>query len=172
MSSTAAHEEQTEGRRRLVTNVASLDSLVGAHPGALEEIYRGGTALDPQLLGDAPKGRLLAMVPGSNAFLLTRPFMRMLANDLFPWRGKTFDHGGNSGTNRIYGAHLFRFQVKSAPSRVDDKPTLELDYSPASYKNPWPVNAIKDELRLVGDGIAIGPAYIAGAQFLWFGLER
>jgi hypothetical protein len=46
-----------------------------------------------------------------------------------------------------------------------------LDY--AAHANPWPIRAIRDELRTVGNGIAIGPALRAGSSrpLFWFGLE-
>ena len=108
--------------------------------------------------------------------MLLRPVMRALATDALPWRGKTFDHGGNSGVNVVFGKGLFRFHAEVGPSSVDGAPTLILRYGEPSYKNPWPVRAIVDELRSVGSGVAIGPAFFTNkgerSLMLWFGLQR
>lgn len=173
MTSHAA--ERAPAGKRLVTQVESLDSIVGAHPDALFEIFAEGRATDPAELGPAPRGRFLAIVPGADVFLVTRPLMRALATDHLPWRGKVFDHGGNSGQNIVFGRKAFRFHAEVGASALDGRPALVLDYSPAAHGNPWPVRALRDELRTVGDGVAIGPAFLVGRgaprTLLWFGLE-
>lgn len=173
MTSPAA--ERTSGGRRLVTQIESLSVLVGAHPDALLEYYGQARATDPAELGDAPRGRLLALVPGADLFLVTRPIFQALASDLLPWRGKVFDHGGNSGQNVVFGQRVLRFSAEVGPSAIDGRPALILDYGVAAHKNPWPVRALRDELRTVGDGVAIGPAVLAGVgaprPLFWFGLE-
>ena len=107
--------------------------------------------------------------------MLMRPIARALGSDMFPWRGKVFDHGGNSGRNVVLGKQMFRFHAEVGPSELDGRPTLRLDYSAPAFKNPWPVRAILDELRTVGEGIALGTASldIAGKKRLlfWWGLE-
>jgi hypothetical protein len=165
--------ERGRGGRQATHAVTSLASLAGGHPGTLRTYYLGGRPADPADLGDAPHGRLLAFEPGQSVFMLTRSFLQGAAgSDLFPWRGKTFDHGGNSGQNRLYGRHAFRFRTEVAPSSVDGQPTLLLSYDDPAFKNPWPVRAIRDELRTIAPGLAIGPAYYRGSLLLWWGLER
>lgn len=161
--------------RRYVTRVTSLDSLVGSHPGALRTIYESGSPADPAELGEAPRGRVLALEPLSDVFMAVRPILKALASDLFPWKGKTFDHGGNSGYNRVFGRGVFRFRAEVGPSELDGRPTLVLSYDDPAFKNPWPVRAVKDELRSLGGGITIGPALVRLRDrrhlVLWFGLE-
>ena len=171
--STAGQETGAEvgASRRLATPVAHLDGFVGAHPSALERIYLGARPADPGELGASPRGRLLAVAPLSRVFLMVRPVMRALATDLLPWQGKVFDHGGNSGQNRVLGGKAFRFRAEVAASRVDGKPALVLRYGDPAYRNPWPVRAVTDELRCVGTGVAIGPAYFDDELVLWWGLE-
>ncbi len=86
------------------TPVTSLDSLVAAHPDSLGELFAAGRATDPAELGDAPRGRVLAFAHGAEVFLVFRPLLRALGSGLMPWRGKTFDHGGNSGQNVLASA--------------------------------------------------------------------
>jgi len=182
MSSPAAEPRPSGGKRSAVP-LGSLDSLsvlVGAHPDALREMFGRAAAADPAELGDAPQGRLLALIPGADLFLLTRPILRALAGgggggegaSRFPWRGKSFDHGGNSGQNLVLGQRLFRFRAEVAPSLLDGRPALVLDYG--AHGNPWPVRSFVDELRKVGEGIALGQAIFRGAggprPLFWFGL--
>jgi hypothetical protein len=162
---------------RIATSSGSLDDLVGAHPDALEKIYRGGRPADPLELGEAPRGRVLALDAGPDLFLLTRPLLRAIARSkVFPWQGKVFDHGGNAGQNVFFGRHVLRFRADRGPSGIDGEPTLRLFYDSAAFGNPWPVRSITDELRRVGPRLAIGPAFVTlgsrSHRFLWWGLER
>jgi hypothetical protein len=160
---------------RISTNVHALSELVGAHPDALRTIYGEGRPADPLELGAAPRGRVLALAPGSGVYMLTRPLLRALASDVFPWRGKVFDHGGNSGRDVVFGKPVFRFHAEVAASEIDGKSTLVLRYVDPAFKNPWPVRAVVDELRSIGDGVALGNAFleIGGSKrlLLWWGLE-
>lgn len=153
-----------------------LSILVGGHPAALRQIYAGGRPTDPSELGDAPRGRVLAIEPVSSLFFLLRPLVQALASDALPWRGKVFDHGGNSGQNVVFGKRVLRFSADVGPSVIDDLPTLVLSYDRPAFGNPWPVRAIVDELRTVSGGAAMGPVYVALGQrkrvLAWWGLER
>jgi hypothetical protein len=189
MSSPAA--EPHAAARRPGTQIASLDSLVGAHPDALLDLFGAGLPTDPSDpagldggsgprtpgLGDAPRGRLLAFALGADVFLAFRPLLRALAGDLMPWRGKSFDHGGNSGQDLLLDRRVFRFQAEVGPSKIDGRPALVLTYDSAAHGNPWPIRAIRDELRTVGPGVAIGPALFqppgsgAPVSLFWFGLQ-
>ncbi len=174
MTSPAASPSASSGKRNL-TRIDSLSSLVGAHPEALGSLFSNGRAADPGELGDAPRGRLLALVPGAELYMATRPLIRALATDMLPWRGKVFDHGGNSGQNVVLGRKVFRFQAEVGPSALDQKPALVLTYDAEAYANPWFVRVLRDELRTVGPGIAIGPAILVASgtprPLFWFGLE-
>ena len=88
------------------------------------------------------------------------------------WRGKTFDHGGNSGQNLILGKPRFRFRAEVAPSALDALPALRLLYADPAFANPWPVRDLVDEIRGIAPGMAIGPVLLSGRVLGWFGLER
>ena len=169
--------DRRETGSRYVPPPTTLQELVGAHPDALRKMYRAGRPADPAELGDAPRGRVLTLEAGPDLFLLTRPIIRALGTDSFPWKGKVFDHGGNAGQNVVFGKTMLRFRTEVGPSDVDGKPTLILLYDSPAFKNPWPIRAIRDELRSIGPKIAIGPAFMTvggGARrcLLWFGLEH
>lgn len=171
----AAARTAASSSRRPAVAVTSLRPLVGAHPEALRAIYGKGVTADPAELGAAPRGRLLAFDGGADVFLLFRPLLRALDKGLSPWRGKVFDHGGNAGQNVVFGGKMLRFRTEVGPSEVDGQPTLVLLYDSEAFKNPWPLKTVRDELRTVGPGVAIGPAYVTvGGRpvcVLWFGLE-
>jgi hypothetical protein len=164
------------GRDRIAIQLSTLSDLVGAHPDALRLIYTGAPAADLGELGESPRGRLLCMEFGTSVFMLTRPVMHALARGILPWQGKTFDHGGNSGQNVFFGRHMLRFRAEVGPSELDGKPTLILHYGDEALHHPWPVRAIRDELRRAGDGLAIGPVFFgsdnARRLLCWFGLEN
>jgi hypothetical protein len=172
MATSPAHEPVA---RRIVSQVDSLDMLIGAHPGALRKIFGAGKATDPTDLGDEPRGRALCIEQGTGVFLAIRPIVRAIATNLMPWQGKTFDHGGNSGQNVVLGRRLLRFHAEASASSLDGLPALRLRYDAPAHDNPWPARLIVDELRTVGKGIAIGPVIVkVGGRDLtiaWFGLE-
>lgn len=161
---------KTGARGARVVTVSSLASLVGSHPRALATIFSRGTALDPLSFDGRIHGRLLAMPLVESLHLALRPVVRGLSS-IGTWEGIVFDHGGNAGHNVVFGKSALRFRAERAPSLTDGAPALVLDYAD---KNPWPVKLLRDELRLVGDGIAIGPAFLMTDKkpiIWWFGLE-
>ena len=156
---------------RIVTPVESLAELVGGHPESIRNIFSRGAATDPGELGDAPSGRLLALEPLGSVHLLARPIVRLLARSSV-WGGVGFDHGGNAGFNRWLGTRAHRFRTGVEPSELDGRPTLVLRYD----RNGWPVSSLRDELRTVRPGLALGPFFVrAGERFHligWMGLEQ
>lgn len=153
----------------------SLSELVSAHPDALRAIFCNGKPTDPAELGPNPRGRLLAFA-GASAFFLLRPLVQALSTDVFPWKGKSFDSSTHSGGNRVFGKEVARFHSELGISAVDGAPALILRYGEPSFHHRWPLRAMVDELRTVGEGIAIGPAFFSNKGerhlLLWFGLER
>jgi hypothetical protein len=72
------------------------------------------------------------------------------------WEGKTFLENG--GANRFLGGRLklIRFSTEVRPSRTGQGQALALDYG----RNPFPISAVKDEVRIVADGRLLGRAYM------------
>lgn len=176
MTTQSEQSARPSAGHRHVTRATSLDSLVGAHPATLRQFYEAGKPADPAELGDLPRGRLLALQPTAGIHLATRPLITALASRWMPWKGNEFDHGGNSGTNVVFGSRVCRFKAQLLPSELDGEPTLALTYGERAFGNPWPVSAIKDELRTVEAGLAIGPMLLKWHErwhaVLWFGLTR
>src|SRR5689334_13943059 len=152
--------------------VTTLASLVGAHPDALRKLFSEGRPADPAELGEVTRGLLLSIAAAEDVFLAVRPIVRLLSSGPTPWKGKTFDHGGNSGQNLVFGKPRFRFRAEVAPSAIDGKPALRLLYNDPAFANPWPLRDVSDELRGIAPGMAIGPVLHHGRVLGWFGLER
>lgn len=158
-------------RVRTFATVKSLESLVGAHPDALREIYASGKPADPTTFEGLLPGRLLSVESLSltKVFLLARPVVR-LTSRVLPWEGKRFESGGTFGSDVMFGRDTLRFRCEIGDSKVDGEPTLMMPYE--GLGNPWPFTGGWDELRKVGDGVAIGPGfYTASGVDVWYGLE-
>src|SRR5690606_5683180 len=98
------------GARRVI-KVASLDSLVGAHPDALRDLFREGEPTDATALGGRRRGLLLAVAPFEDAFLLTRPLVRAVSR-LGIFAGKSCESGGTAGRDLFVGGEHFRFRCE------------------------------------------------------------
>lgn len=140
---------------RVVSQVRSLDDLVGAHPESLRRIYAAGSVLDPSSIGEG-RGRVLALVAAPGAFLMVRSLVRLLATDRLPWEGKAIE--GEIGWNLLKGGRrVAPFRIERAESSLDGGPTLVFRYDDPAQGHGWPVRALRDELRRIAPGIGIGP---------------
>jgi hypothetical protein len=169
---TTAADGAKRQQERAMTRIAALDSLIGAHPTALRDIYRQGTPADPSTMAQKFNGRILTLESFGSAYMLGRPLMNLAARWM-PWRGKVFESGGTAGVNRLLSGEAFRFHCGGAPSPIDALPTLRIAYD--GLGNPWWVERVIDELRMVGEGVGMGPMFVTTASgpklLLWWGLE-
>jgi hypothetical protein len=156
-----------ERRSRLATHVTSIDTLVGAHPDSLREIYERGEPATVDALGERPRGRLLTLVPTGAFHLLVRPLIQLLSTTFMPWEGIVFDHGGNGGANIVMGRETLRFRAERVASVIDGAPTLALTYPAMGW--------LRDEIRMVHEGIGLGVTFVhvAGRDvpIAWFGFS-
>ncbi len=152
---------------RIATVVSSLDGLVGAHVDTLAEVFLRGAFVEPEDLGELPRGRLLAVGGTEPAHLALRPLVRGVSRVMTFWDGIVFDHGGAAGANRFRGREAIRFKVERGASRLDAGPALVLRFDDAA----WPLAGLREELRLIAPGLAMGPAYLNDNVVAWFGLE-
>lgn len=169
---TPGDSKTRRGKSKVIPRISSLETVMGAHPDALRDIYGEGLPADPSRFDGSCDGRLLAIPRFVEAYALTRPLVTLVAKHLNPWRGQVFESGGTAGVNRLGSLHAFRFRCEASESHVDHKQTMTLHYD--GFANPWPISRFVAELRTVGDGVAIGPAfYLAGPAsklVLWWGL--
>jgi hypothetical protein len=85
------------------------------------------------------------------------------------WYGKVFDAGARRVTNRVlpFGIRAVTAEVRSAPSRLDGRECIVLDYSGTSLI----ARSVRDELRLLRPGFYLGRAYWHGIRVADFALE-
>lgn len=165
-------QERAPRKTRIATTVTSLDALVGAHPAALRSIFEKSEAANVEALVGGPEGRLhgrlLSTIPTEGAHMLLRPLIQLVSTTLVPWDGVVFDHGGNAGVNIVFGKKSGRFRAERQASWLDGAPCLALEYPGASW--------LRDELRSVGEGLALGLTFVSvrgsRSPVVWFGLAR
>jgi hypothetical protein len=161
----------------VLTRVTHLDELLGAHPGTLRTIYEAGHAAPPSDVVGSWRGRFLALEGGRDVASLMRPLFQVLRGGSPLWQGKTF-FADATAINHMLGQKLVRLGVEEAFSELDGAPTLSLRYDLPQHRNPWPIRNVRDELRIVAEGIALGPALFSATSrgrrevLLWFGLQR
>jgi hypothetical protein len=85
------------------------------------------------------------------------------------WRGKVFDPGTGTLRNRILPAGIpaIAAQVYKAPSWIDGKDCIVLDYSKLSIVAHW----IRDEIREVAPGLYLGVVFWERRKILNFALD-
>ncbi|HEV2677466.1 MAG TPA: hypothetical protein VGV37_23250 [Aliidongia sp.] len=89
--------------------------------------------------------------------------------NFFAWQGKVFDAKAGLLRNRILpiGLNAIVARVYSAPSWLDGKDCVVLDYSETSTVAHW----IRDEIRLIQPGLYLGKVYWDKARLIDFTLE-
>lgn len=87
----------------------------------------------------------------------------------FAWQGKTFDSGKGVLRNRILplGLNAIIAKVYKAPSWLDGKECIVLDYSDTSLLARW----IRDEIRQIGPGMYLGKVYWDKKRLIDFALR-
>ena len=87
----------------------------------------------------------------------------------FGWQGKVFDAEKGYLKNRIlaFGVEAIVAKVYKAPSWLDNKECIVLDYSDTSLVAHY----IRDEIRLIGPGFYLGKVYWAKDRLIDFCLQ-
>jgi hypothetical protein len=89
---------------------------------------------------------------------------------VFAWQGKVFDSKAGLLRNRIgpFGLNAIIAKVYKAPSWLDGKECIVLDYSDTSLVAHW----IRDEIRLIQPpGLYLGKVYWDKARLIDFTLQ-
>ena len=89
--------------------------------------------------------------------------------NIFAWQGKVFDAASGTLRNRIlpFGINAIVAKVYKAPSWLDNKECIVLDYSETSIVAGW----IRDEIRLIGPGLYLGVVYGEKKKLINFALQ-
>jgi len=87
----------------------------------------------------------------------------------FAWQGKVFDAEHGTLKNRIlpFGINAIIAKVYKAPSWLDGKECIVLDYSETSIIAHW----IRDEIRLVSPKLYLGKVYWDKKRLIDFALK-
>lgn len=87
----------------------------------------------------------------------------------FAWQGKVFDAKAGQLKNRIlpFGLNAIIAKVYKAPSWLDGKECIVLDYSETSLVAHW----VRDEIRLIGPQLYLGKVYWDKARLIDFALQ-
>ncbi len=176
---TESHQDTQNAKRPAPGRRLDLNALARLDSRALGELFANGSV--PSSLAELdghPRGRMLA-VRRLDRGLLFRALSAFSAAERFPWGGKSFRAlGASEGTGcnrvRLGGRHqLFPFETRIGASAMDGALAVILDYDLSD--NPGFIRAIHDEVRLVDDGLFLGPAMwktIKGPVLvLWFALD-
>lgn len=135
--------------------------LLAMPPKRLVDLFRSSPA------GPIPNGRargVAIVVPGTR-------FSRVIAEaiDLLGWQGKTFDAARGVLVNRITPLRINAIAAKvyAAPSILDNKQCIVLDYSRTSTVARW----VRDEIRNVAPRLYLGYAYWGKMRLIGFSLD-
>lgn len=111
------------------------------------------------------EGEGTAIVAAGTAFT---PEIASFIN-LFAWQGKIFDAQSGLLRNRIlpFGLSAIIAKVYLAPSWLDSKECIVLDYSETSLLAHW----IRDEIRLIGPNLYLGKVYWGKDRLIDFALQ-
>jgi hypothetical protein len=87
----------------------------------------------------------------------------------FAWQGKTFDAKHGVLRNRIlsFGLNAIIAKVYKAPSWLDGKECIVLDYSETSLLAHW----VRDEIRLISPGLYLGKVYWRKDRLIDFAIQ-
>ena len=122
------------------------------------------TASQPGPIPDGPAKGTAIIAPGTVFSPEIAEFI-----SLFVWQGKTFDGQKGVLLNRILpmGLKAILARVYKAPSWLDQKECIVLDYSETSLVAHW----IRDEIRLIGPDFYLGRVYWANKPLIHFCLQ-
>jgi hypothetical protein len=138
-----------------------VQKLLSMSQKELDDLFKASPAGDiPD--GDAKGTAIIA--PGTKY----SPEIAQLVST-FAWQGKVFDAKAGVLRNKIlpFGLNAIIAKVYKAPSWLDGKECIVLDYSETSLVAHW----IRDEIRLIGPGFYLGKVYWAKERLIDFSLQ-
>src|ERR1700741_3064291 len=117
--------------------------------------------------GDIPNGSAAGTAIIAPGTVYSQPIADII--NLFGWQGKVFDAKSGTLKNRIlaFGVEAIVAKVYKAPSWLDGKECIVLDYSQTSVVAHW----IRDEIRQIGPGLYLGKVYWDKKRLIDFALK-
>ena len=139
----------------------TADQLLAMSEKQLDNLFSSSPA------GDIPTGEAqgTAIIAEGTKF---SPEIAHLIN-IFTWQGKNFDGKKGLLKNRIlpFGFNAILARIYKAPSWLDGKECIVLDYSDTSLVAQW----IRDEIRQIGPGLYLGKVYWNQKRLMDFALK-
>jgi hypothetical protein len=139
----------------------TVDQLLAMPQAKLDELFTASKA-GPIPNGEAHGTAIIA--PGTKFTRETAAFINH-----FAWQGKVFDAKMGLLKNKIlpFGLNAIVARVYKAPSWLDGKECIVLDYSETSIVAHW----IRDEIRQIQPKFYLGKVYWNKARLIDFALE-
>jgi len=139
----------------------SAEQLLKMSQAELDALFSASEA------GPIPNGQAegTAIIAPGTAFT---PELATFVN-LFAWQGKIFDAQNGLLKNRIlaFGIDAIVARVYRAPSWLDNKECIVLDYSQTSVVAQW----IRDEIRQIDPGLYLGKVFWNKTRLMDFALK-
>lgn len=138
-----------------ITPALTGDGLLRMSPAQLDALYR---AAGP---GSQPRGKVRGLPivsPGTPQGPSRSRAARVV------WQGKVFREDGATAINRFFGVRAISGNLYYAPSWLDGRPSLILDYQGASLV----YGQYRDEIRQVGPCLYLGLMYVRTDQGVVF----
>jgi len=138
-----------------------VSQLLAMSQAELDELFRNSPAGD---IPDGPAKGTAIIAPGTT---YTENIAEVINH--FSWQGKVFNAQKGLLKNRIlvFGLEAIIAKVYKAPSWLDGKECIVLDYSDTSLV----ARRIRDEIRLIGPGFYLGKVYLGKERLIDFCLQ-
>jgi hypothetical protein len=147
----------------VLTHEAAYDvrRLLSMSKAELDELFRNSPA------GDIPSGEAVGTAIISPGTRLSSPAAKFV--HIFAWHGKVFDPIAGTLKNKILPipTHAIAARVYKAPSWLDQKECIVLDYSKTSLV----AQHVRDEIRLIAPGTYLGIVFWKRARLIAFALQ-
>jgi hypothetical protein len=139
----------------------SVSQLLGMSQAQLDDLFKGS---EPGAIPNGEAKGTAIVAPGTT---YTEEIAEFINH--FAWQGKTFDAQKGVLRNRILplGLNAIIAKVYKAPSWLDGKECIVLDYSETSLVARW----IRDEIRQIGPGQYLGKVYWEKKRLIDFALQ-
>jgi hypothetical protein len=117
--------------------------------------------------GDIPDGEAEGTAIVAPGTTYTKDIASLINH--FAWQGKVFDAKKGVLKNRIlaFGLNAILAKVYKAPSWLDGKECIVLDYSDTSIL----AHRVRDEIRNIGPGLYLGKVYWGKKRLIDFALQ-
>jgi hypothetical protein len=138
-----------------------VTQLLGLSQDQLDELFRNSPS------GAIPDGEAKGTAIVAPGTTYTQDLAEFISH--FAWQGKTFDAAKGVLRNRILplGLSAIIAKVYKAPSWLDGKECIVLDYSDTSLLARW----IRDEIREISPGTYLGKVYWDKKRLIDFVLQ-